>query len=80
MTRMRLQQAQLGALENLKAGYPLEIMAMDIVGHLYQLAKQATAYSGYFRLFHLWAEAFGIPNQNAITAASKFVTMFSADY
>jgi len=29
-----MQRTSQGALENMKAGYPLEIMAMDIVGPL----------------------------------------------
>ena len=73
MSRKRPQRTRRGALENIKAGYPLEIMAMDIVGPL-PTSKSGNKYilviSDYFTK---WAEAFGIPNQEAITVATKLV-------
>ena len=73
MSRKGPQHARQGALENMKAGYPLEIMAMDIVGPL-PTSKTGNKYilviSDYFTK---WAEAIGIPNQEAITVATKLV-------
>ena len=73
MSRKGPQQTRQGALENVKAGYPLEIIAMDIVGPL-PTGKLGNRYilviSDYFTK---WAEAVGIPNQEAITVATKLV-------
>ena len=78
MSRKRPQQTRRGALENIKAEYPLEIMAMDIVGPL-PTSKSGNKYilviSDYFTK---WAEAFGILNQEAITVATKLVKHVSA--
>ena len=56
MSHKRPQQTRRGALENIKAGYPLEIMAMDIVGPL-PTSKSGNKYilviSDYFTK---WAE------------------------
>ena len=55
-------QKRHGALQNMKTGYPLEIVAMDIVGPL-PPSKSGNKYilvvSDYFTR---WVEAFGIPN------------------
>ena len=73
MSRKGPQQTRQGALENMKTGYPLEIMAMDVVGPL-PTSKTGNKYilviSDYFTK---WAEAFGIPNREAITVATKLV-------
>ena len=73
MSRKRPQQTRWGALENIKAGYPLEIVAMDIFGPL-PTSKSGNKYilviSDYFTK---WAEAFSIPNQEAITVATRLV-------
>ena len=73
MSSKRSQQTRRGDLENVKAGYPLEIIAMDIVGPL-PTSKSGKKYiiviSEYFTK---WAEAFGIPNQETITVVTKLV-------
>ena len=62
-----------GALQNMKTRYPLEIVAMDIVGPL-PPSKSGNKYilvvSDYFTR---WVEAFGIPKQEAVTVANCIV-------
>jgi len=62
-----------GALKNIQSGYPMQIMAMDIMGPFPE-TKWGNCYvlviSDYFTR---WVEAFGIPNQEATTVARKLV-------
>ena len=71
--RKRPSQKRRGPLQNLKAGYPLEVIAMDIVGP-FPISKSGSKYilvvSDYFTR---WVEAFGIPSQDAITVANRIV-------
>ena len=59
------------ALQPVKAGYPLQIVATDILGPLPK-SKNGNVYvlvaSDYFTR---WAEAYAIPNQEAETVAKK---------
>ena len=71
--RKRTGRKRRGALQNMKTRYPLEIVAMDIVGPL-PPSKSGNKYilvvSDYFTR---WVEAFGIPNQEAVTVANCIV-------
>lgn len=62
-----------GALQNMTAGYPMQMVAADIMGPLPK-SKNGNRYvlvaSDYFTR---WAEAYAIPNQEAITVATKLV-------
>jgi len=62
-----------GALKNIQSGYPMQVMAMDIMGPFPE-TKQGSCYiiviSDYFTR---WVEAYGIPNQEARTVATKLV-------
>ena len=66
-------QKQRGALQNVRTGYPLEMVAADIMGPL-PTSKQGNRYilvvSDYFTR---WVEAYAIPNQEAITVAQKLI-------
>jgi len=66
-------QKQRGALQNLSTGYPLEMVAADIMGPL-PTSEQGNRYilvvSDYFTR---WVEAYAIPNQEAITVAQKLI-------
>ena len=71
--RKRPSQKRCGPLPNLKAGYPLEVIAMDIVGP-FPISKSGSKYilvvSDYFTR---WVEAFSIPSQDAVTVANRIV-------
>ena len=60
-------------LQSMVAGYPMQIVAVDIVGP-FPLGESGNTYvlvaSDYFTR---WVEAYGIPNQEAITVATKLV-------
>jgi len=66
-------QKQCGALQNVRTGYPLEMVAADIMGPL-PTSKQGKRYilvvSDYFTRR---VEAYAIPNQEAITVAQKLI-------
>ena len=63
-------------LRSIKAGYPLQIVAMDIMGPF----PESTAGNSFILVisdyFTRWVEAFGIPNQAATTVASKITEQF----
>ena len=71
--RKRPSQKRRGPLQNLRAGYPLEVIAMDIVGP-FPISKSGSKYilvvSDYFTR---WVEGFGIPSQDAVTIANRIV-------
>lgn len=66
-------QHRRGPLNTIQAGYPMQIVAADIVGPL-PTSKAGNRYilvvSDYFTR---WVEAYGIPNQEANTVASCLV-------
>ena len=66
-------QKQRGALQSVRTGYPLEMVAADIMGPL-PTSKQGNRYilvvSDYFTR---WVEAYAIPNMEATTVAQKLI-------
>jgi len=62
-----------GSLQNIKTGYPLQMVAVDIMGP-FPKTKNGNSYilvaSDYFTR---WVEAYAIPNQEAVTVATKLV-------
>lgn len=60
-------------MQNIKAGYPLQLVAVDIMG-LFPKTKNSNSYilvaSNYFTC---WTEAYAMPNQEAVTVATKLV-------
>ena len=74
--RKNPSQQQRGALQSIKSGYPIQIVALDIMGPLPK-SNQGNRYilviSDYFIR---WAEAYGIPNQEAVTVANILVNKF----
>ena len=62
-----------GPLQNIKAGYPLQLVAVNIMGP-FPNTKNGNSYilvaSDYFTR---WAEAYAMPNQEAVTVATKLV-------
>ena len=63
-------------LQGISAGYPMQIVAVDIVGPI----TPGEAKNPYILVasdyFTRWAEAYAIPNQEAITVATKLVDEF----
>ena len=60
-------QRRCGDLQNMKTGYFLEVIAMDIVGPLQSGNMYIFVVSDYFTR---WVEAFSIPSQDAVTVAN----------
>ena len=73
VTRKTPTPRQRGSLGTIRAGYPMQIVAVDILGPLPK-TKDGNAYvlvaSDYFTR---WVEAYAIPNQEAVTVAQKLV-------
>ena len=63
-------------LQNVVAGYPMQIVAVDIVGPI----SPSTTGNAYILVasdnFTKWVEAYAIPNQEAVTVAMKLVDEF----
>ena len=62
-----------GPLQNIKTGYPFQLVAVDIMGP-FPKTKNGNSYilvaSDYFTR---WTEAYAMPNQEAVTVATKLV-------
>ena len=69
-----------GALQNVKSGYPMQIIAMDIMGP-FPKSRNGNKYilvvSDYFTR---WVEAYAIPNQEATTVAVKLIDSMFCRY
>ena len=63
-------------LKNILTGYPLQIVAMDIVGPFPESAAGNTYVLVVGDYFTRWMEAYPIPNQEATTVAKKLVNEF----
>ena len=72
-TRKSAPQRNRGPLQTIKAGYPLQVVAVDILGPL----MESVAGNSYILVagdyFTKWMEAYAIPNQEAVTVARKLV-------
>ena len=70
-TRITSGKKNCAPLETIEVGYPMEVVAVDILGPL----PESTAGNVYVLVaadyFTKWVEAFAIPNQEAITVAKK---------
>ena len=73
-------QKQCGALQKVRTGYPMEMVAADIMGPL-PTSKHGNRYilvvSDYFTR---WVEAYAIPNQEATTVAQKLIDNMSCRF
>ena len=64
------------ALKNIVVGYPMQLVAMDIVGPFPESPGGNTHVLVVADYFTRWMEAFPLPNQEASTVASKLVDEF----
>ena len=73
ITRKTPAPSQRGPLGTISAGYPMQIVAADIVGPL----PESDGGNSYILVvadyFTRWVEAFPLPNQEAVTVANKLV-------
>ena len=60
-------------LQNVKTGYPMQIVAADILGPLPESDNGNSYILLVFDYFTRWAKAYAIPNQEAPTVATKLV-------
>ena len=56
-------------LQTLRAGYPMQIVCVDIMGPLPETEKGSKYVLVEADCFTKWVEAYGIPNQEAVTVA-----------
>ena len=63
-------------LETIEAGYPLQMVAMDILGPLPESSSGNSYILVVSDYFTRWAEAYAIPNQEATTVAQKLTDEF----
>ena len=72
-TRKSSPQRNRGPLHTIKAGYPLQVVAVDILGPL----TESDGGNSYILVagdyFTKWMEAYAIPNMEAVTVARKLV-------
>ena len=64
------------ALQSVKTGYPLQMVAMDILGPLPQSDSGNSYILVVADYFTRWTEAYAIPNQEATTIAKKLTDEF----
>jgi hypothetical protein len=79
-TRRRPVPKQHAPLQTIQAGYPMQIVAVDIMGPL-PVTKDGNSYvlvAGDY--FTRWTEAYAIPNQEAQTVANKLTEEFFSDF
>ena len=71
--RKRPGQRRRAPLQSMQAGYPMQIIAVDIVGPLSPVQSGNNYVLVVSDYFTNWMEAFAIPNQEAVTVAEKLV-------
>ncbi len=64
---------QCANLHTIGAGYPMQVVAVDILGPLPESPSGNKYILVAVDYFTRWAEAYGIPNQEAVTVANKLV-------
>ena len=72
-TRKTLAPKRRAKLQTLRAGYPMQIVCVDIMGPLPVTEKGSKYVLVAADCFSKWVEAYGIPNQEAVTVAVKLV-------
>ena len=72
-TRKNPSQRQRSSLGTILAGYPTQVMAVDIVGPLPESDRGNSYIMVVGDYFTRWMEAFPIPNQEAATVAEKLI-------
>ena len=68
--RIPLARAEPCMLQSVTAGYPLQLVAVDIVGPLTPSKTENTYILVAYDYFTRWVEAYAIPNQEAVTVAN----------
>ena len=63
-------------LQSIKTGYPLQLVAMDIMGPFPESEAGNTHILVVADYFTRWTEAYAIPNQEAVTVAKKLTEEF----
>ena len=66
-------QRRRAPLQSMQAGYPMQIIAVDIVGPFSPVQSGNNYVVVVSDYFTKWMEAFAIPNQKAVTVAEKLV-------
>ena len=66
-------QRRRAPLQSMQAGYPMQIIAVDIVGPFSPVQSGNNYVLVVSDYFSKWMEAFAIPNQEAVTVAEKLV-------
>ena len=74
--RKNPSQKSRALLQNVVAGYPMQIVAVDIVGPISPSTTGNTYIVVASDYFTRWVEAYAIPNQEAVTVATKLVDEF----
>ena len=72
-TRKTAAQKRKAPLQSLRAGYPMQIVCVDIMGPLPETEDGCKYVLVASDCFTQWVEVYRIPNQEATTVAKKFV-------
>ena len=72
-TRKSAAPKRKAGLQTIQAGYPLQIVCVDIMGPLPETDQGSKYVLVAVDYFTRWVEAYGIPNQEAMTVARKLV-------
>jgi len=78
----RKNQPNIGerALQSIKPGYPMQIVALDIMGPLPKSNQENRYILVISDYFTRWADSYGIPNQEAVTVANILVNKFFCQF
>ena len=71
-TRKSAAPKRKAELQTIQAGYPLQVVCVDIMGPLPE-TEEGSKYVLAVDYFTRWVEAYGIPNQEATTVGRKLV-------